>query len=68
MASSATPPAAHSTPPPQDRRPCDRIHEATSQLKRSAQPHSHSRRLEELGCDLAEMEVRWRIGDGVAVP
>jgi hypothetical protein len=46
MASSATPQAAHSTPPPQDRRPCDRIPEATSQLKRSAQPRSHSRRLE----------------------
>ena len=29
MASAATPPAAHSTPPPQDRRPCDRIPEAT---------------------------------------
>jgi hypothetical protein len=67
MASAATPPAAHSTPPPQDCRPCDRIPEAT-QLKRSAQQRSHSRRLEEIGCDLAEMEVRWRIGDGVADP
>jgi hypothetical protein len=67
MASSATPSRPlHS--PPQDRRPCDRIPEATSQLKRSAQPRSHSRRLEEIGCDLAEMEVRWRIGDGVADP
>jgi hypothetical protein len=68
MASSATPPAAHSTPPAAGPPPLRPNTEATSQLKRSAQPRSHRRRLEEIGCDLAEMEVRWRIGDGVAGP
>jgi len=32
------------------------------------QERRRRRRLEEIGCDLAEMEVRWRIGDGVADP
>jgi hypothetical protein len=60
MASSATPPAAHSTPPPQDRRSCDRIPEAASQLKRSEQLRSHSRRLEELDVT----SLRWRSAGG----
>jgi hypothetical protein len=32
------------------------------------QERRRRRRLEEIECELAEMEVRWRIGDGVADP
>jgi hypothetical protein len=32
------------------------------------QERRRRRRLEEIACDLAAMEVHWRIGDGVADP
>jgi hypothetical protein len=32
------------------------------------QERRRRRRLEKIECDLAEMEVRWRIGDGVGDP
>jgi hypothetical protein len=32
------------------------------------QERRRRRRLEEIACELAAMEIRWRIGDGVADP